>query len=134
MAYMRITMDGTTYRVRVLYDSYIDSFSLIEGPNAGDMLSGRHERDLIGSADTYQMAVEPDWNYPEDFDAFFAALRAPVDSHTITVLDGQDTITYNAMIQSGQRTYKGQLSGVHRWAGLTVQFVPITPQREAGTT
>lgn len=131
MAYMRLTMDGTTYRVRVRYDTYIDSFQLIEGPNAGDMLSGRHERDLVGSSDTYEMAVEPDWSYPSDFDAFYDALRAPVDSHTITVLDGQNTVTYEAMIQSGQRTYKGLLGGVHRWAGMVVRFVPVTPQREA---
>lgn len=130
MEFMRITMDGVTYRVRVVYDTYADEFELIEGPNAGDMLSGRHERDLIGTRATYEMGVEPDPRYPQDFDAFYAAVRAPVVSHSITVFDGQSTLTYNAMIERGSRVYRGTLGGVRRYGGATIRFVPVTPQWE----
>ena len=125
-------MDGTTYRVRVVYDTLSRAFELVEGQNAGNMLSGRYERDLIGTGYTYEMRVEPDPDYPADYDNFYNAISNPQDYHTITMPYGQTTITYNAMIVSGQDTYQGVLSGVKQWGGLTVQYRYISPQKEAG--
>lgn len=124
-----IVMDGVTYRLRVVYDSLIRAFELMEGINAGEMISGRHERDLLGSGYIYQMQVEPDPRFPQDYDAFFEAISAPVDSHTIVMPYGQSTITYEAMIESGQDTYHGVIAGRARWRGLTVQYRYIEPQR-----
>ena len=130
----QLNMDGTTYRVRIVYDTLIRSFELLEGVNAGEMLSGRHERDLLGTGYTYQMQVEPDPRYPTDYDAFFEAISAPVDSHTIIMQYGQTTITYEAMVESGQDTYRGIVSGRTRWRGLTVQYRYIEPQRVPETS
>lgn len=130
----QLNMDGTTYRVRIVYDTLIRSFELLEGVNAGEMLSGRHERDLLGTGYTYQMQVEPDPRYPTDYDAFFEAISAPVDSHTIIMPYGQSTITYEAMVESGQDTYRGIVSGRTRWRGLTVQYRYIEPQRVPETS
>lgn len=131
MAYMRLTMDGTTYRVRIVYNTLVRAFSIIEGSNAGDMLSGRHERDLIGTGYTYEMGIEPEPQFQEDYDAFYDAISDPVDSHVITVPYGQTTMTYEAMIESGSDTYRGILSTVNQWSGLVVRFRYITPQKEA---
>ena len=132
MAWKRLVMDGTTYRVRIVYNTLERAFELLEGPNAGDMLNFRHERDLAGTGYSYQMRIEPDPDYPTDYDDLFDALSAPVDSHTITVPYGQTTMTYDAEITSGSDTYDGTLSGVEQWRGLTVNFRYIAPQREAG--
>lgn len=126
-----ITMDGRTYRVLVIQDTYRDAFALIEGPNAGDMLNDRHERDLSGTKDTYEMEIKPDPRYPLDFTAFYEAVRAPVDSHSVTVIDGQGMLTYDAMIQTGERTYQGTRNGVRLYNGMLVRFVPKEPQWEA---
>ena len=133
MELMTILMDGVTYRVRVVYNTLVRAFELVEGPNAGEMLSGRHERDLIGTKYTYEMGVEPDPRYQSDYDAFFEALSAPVDSHSITVPNGQSTLTFNAMIESGSDTYRGQLAGQRRWGSLTVTFKAISVQKEPTT-
>ena len=130
----QLNMDGTTYRVRIVYDTLIRSFELLEGVNAGEMLSGRHERDLLGTGYTYQMQVEPDPRYPTDYDAFFEAISAPVDSHTIIMPYGQTTITYEAMVESGQDTYRGIVGGQTKWRGLTVQYRYIEPQRVPETS
>lgn len=130
----QLNMDGTTYRVRIVYDTLIRSFELLEGVNAGEMLSGRHERDLLGTGYTYQMQVEPDPRYPTDYDAFFEAISAPVDSHTIIMPYGQTTITYEAMVESGQDTYRGIVGGRTKWRGLTVQYRYIEPQRVPETS
>lgn len=130
----QLSMDGTTYRVRIVYDTLVRSFELLEGVNAGEMLSGRHERDLLGTGYTYQMQVEPDPRYPTDYDAFFEAISAPVDSHTINMPYGQTTITYEAMVESGQDTYRGIVGGRTKWRGLTVQYRYIEPQRVPETS
>lgn len=130
----QLNMDGTTYRVRIVYDTLIRSFELLEGVNAGEMLSGRHERDLLGTGYTYQMQVEPDPRYPTDYDAFFDAISAPVDSHTIIMPYGQSTITYEAMVESGQDTYRGIVGGRTKWRGLTVKYRYIEPQRVPETS
>lgn len=131
MAFMNIQLDGTTYRVRVEYDTYIESFRLVEGINAGDMISNRHERDLSGTASTYEMLVRADPRYPLDFDSFFSTIRSPVDSHLVTVYDGQGLLTYESMIQGGSRILKGTVGGIRRWDVCPVQFVPLAPQWKA---
>ena len=67
-----ITMDGKTYRVRVVYPSVEESARLVEGPNAGDMLSGRRERDLVGTYYDHTLSVEPAPRYPQDYDQHVA--------------------------------------------------------------
>lgn len=131
MNFMTLRVDNVSYRVRIVYNSLVREWNLIEGPNAGDMLSGRHERDLVGTKYTYSMEIEPDPRYQTDYDALVDALSAPVASHTVTVPNGQGTLTYDAMIQSGSDTYRGQLAGQRRWGGLTVTFKAISINREA---
>lgn len=124
-----IIMDGVTYRVRVVYDTMKRSFELVEGKNAGTMLSGRDERDLLGTKYGYVMAIEPDPAYPQEYDKFYEAISAPVDTHQITLPYGQSTITYEAKIENGTDTWGGKLGGSNRWKGLTVNYKPIEPQR-----
>ena len=127
--YTGITMDGTAYRVRVRHNTLVRSFALLEGPNAGDMLTGRHERDLLGTGYSYQLAVEPAPEAPEDYDRFYEALSAPVDTHTITLPYGQGTMTFEAEILGGSDTWGGRLAGYDRWSGLVVEYRYIQPQR-----
>lgn len=124
-----ITMDGTLYRVRVVYNTMERSFSLQNGVNEGYMLSGYHERDLIGTSYSYQMAIEPDPLHPEDYDAFYQAVSAPINSHTVTMPYGQGTLTFEAEIENGSDTSAGKIAGTRRWHGLKITFTPIAPQR-----
>lgn len=126
---MGITMDGRTYDVRIVYNTLVRAFELIEGDNAGTMLSGRYERDLVGTGYSYQMRVEPNPLNRADYDAFFEAISAPTPTHTITVPYGQTTITYSARVLNGRDVYGGNPGGKKIWSGLTVEFVYIEPQR-----
>lgn len=122
-------MDGVTYRVRTVYLSRRRAFTLIEGDNAGDSLADRRIRDLRGTGYSCSMQVEPDPAYPEDYDAFYMAISAPVDFHTVTMPFGQSTLTYEAAVESGTDTDKGILAGKRRYTGLTVNFRYMEPQR-----
>lgn len=124
-----ILMDGKLYRVRLVYNTLERSFSLHSGENEGYMISGRHERDLLGTGYSYEMGVEPDPADPTAYDQFYDAISAPVDSHEITMPYGQSTITFQAEINSGNDTWRGRLAGINRWTGLKVKFSPISLQR-----
>lgn len=130
---MKVIMDSITYRLRVRFESLGRSFRVEDGDNAGSMLSGYYQRDVIGTYYDYTMEVEPDPRYPEDYDSFFDAVSAPAASHTITVPYGQGTITYTAMVMSGSDVYRGRVAGVERWGGLRVEFTAQSPQKEPTT-
>ena len=126
---MAIIMDGVTYQVRVKLGSLEQSFRVEDGDNAGKAMSGREIRDVVGTYYDYSMEVEPDPGHRADYDAFFRAISAPVDSHTITLPDGQGTMTFEAMVTSGRHIHKDRVGGVTRWTELTVEFTAIEPQR-----
>jgi hypothetical protein len=126
---MSVVMDGITYQVRVKIDSLGRSFRIPDGENAGDLLSGRYSRDIIGTYYDYTMEVEPDPRHPQDYDSFFEAISAPVDSHSITVPYGQSTLTYDAMVTEGEDRAGAKFGGVQRWHGLSINFTAIKPKR-----
>ena len=128
MAYLGVTVDGTTYRVRIVKNTYREHVDFIEGPLAGDMESGRRERDLKGAAATFYMTVQPDYRYLEDYDALWERLRQPVDSHRVTTFENQELLTFDAQIQTLDKTYDGVLGGRKTYKGMTLAFVPAKPQ------
>ena len=124
-----IVVDGVEYRVRVVYESLSRSFSIVEGPNGGSAITARTIRDIIGTKYDYEMRVEPDLRYPEDYDAFYEVISAPVESHMVEMPYGSGAMKFEAMIVSGEDTYRGILVNRNAWQGLRVQFKPILPQR-----
>lgn len=124
-----ITIDGVLYRVRIVYPSMTRSFSIVEGPNGGTAITARAIRDIVGTSYPYEMQVEPDPRYPEDYDAFYEAISAPVESHMVELPYGAGTQKFEMMVLSGSDTYAGKRRGRNIWKSLKVQFQPITPQR-----
>lgn len=124
-----LSVDGTRYRVHVIYPSLVNSFEIVEGPYSGTAQSGRQIRDIIGTAYPYELRCEPDARYPEDFDALFEVLSAPVESHRVVLPYGQGTIEFDAAISSGSRTWHGKVAGYERWKDMSVEFIPLAPQR-----
>lgn len=124
-----ITLDGVVYRVRVVYGSMTRGFSIVEGPNGGTSITARTIRDIKGTAYPYEMQVEPDPRYREDYDAFFEAISAPVESHVVELPYGGGSMKCEMMVLSGSDSYAGKRGGRNAWKGLKVQFQPITPQR-----
>lgn len=129
MTFSLVKMDGIVYNVRVTYDSLHLHFALVEGDNAATMLNDYDFRDLQGTKYGHEMQVEPDPAHPEDYDAFFYAISAPVPTHLVELPFGQSTITYEAKVTDGDITFGGKLAGKNRWKGLVVRFSAIQPQR-----
>ena len=124
-----IRLDGTAYRVHVEYESLVESFEIAEGQNSGTSLTKRQIRDILGTVYSYTLKVERDPRYPEDFDRFYDAISAPVESHTVSLPHGQGNLEFDAVVTSGQVTYSGILGNRRYWKGLQVNFSPLEPQR-----
>lgn len=124
-----ITLDGKEYKVQIIYPSRGRRFTIREGSNSGVSLSGRKIRDIFGTEYGYYMTVKADPLYPEDYDAFYEAISAPVDYHRVIMPYGQGTLEFEAAVYSGEDLDKGVHAGVRRWEGLQISFEPMEPQR-----
>lgn len=125
-----LTIDGVEYRVWVTYPSRVLSFEIVEGNNSGKSLSFREIRDIGGTRYNYTMKVQPDPEHPEDFDALFYALSAPVAYHMVSMPFGQGTMEFEAVVRSGSITDYGYQAGFRRWKDMEINMEAIEPQRK----
>ena len=123
-----IIVDNTEYLVGLEYDSLKRKFSHVEGPNTGTSILGRTIRDILGSAYTYSMTIHGLEDYQRDYDQLYALLTDASDYHTVSLPFGQTLITFDAVIETADDTYKGYYNGQYRWDDLEVTFTPIEPQ------
>lgn len=122
------TLDGQKFKVWAI--SVHRNFSLKEGSNSGDVLSGRYRRDLIGTYYSYTMVIDPCQMLRSDYDRLYELLSAPVESHTLAVPYGQGTLIYEAYITGGDDDLVMiEEDGSIGWGDLTVQFDAMEPQR-----
>ena len=123
-----ITVDGVQYNV--LITSGINrEFSLKQGGQGATAQTGREIPDILGTEYTYTLKVEANKSDYASYDAFYEAISAPADYHTVTLPYGQSEITFEAMILSGKDTLKRKIGNSNRWGALSLKFVPIEPQR-----
>lgn len=126
-----IRVDGIEYRVNLKYATLVRSFTILEGNNKGDALTGRTVRDIIGTRYDYELAIEQDEDNPADYDRFYEAISAPRDTHVVTFPYGQTTLTYECMIEEGSDTYMGTYGGTELWTGLVIRFIAIEPKNNS---
>lgn len=128
---MSIVLDGMTYRVGIEYESMKRSGTLFEGNNTGVAIAGNDIRDVIGTKYKYEMTVYALPGYQEDYDEFYYAITAPVDTHRVELPFGQRILEFDAKIESASDNYYGIENGVGIWDKMSVEFIPIKPQRSA---
>ena len=106
------------------------SFRIPDGTNAGDMLSGDYERDLVGTYYDYDLVITTSDLAVNEYDALFEALSAPVNSHTVEMPYGMTSITFEAMIEGGDDELIPMDDGTW-WGNLNVTIRAKKPQRLA---
>lgn len=127
--YNGITLDGTTYDVRIVYGSIQRTFEVIEGLNAGISINATQIRDVLGTSISYQMQVEPNPNNMADYYSFYQAITSPQNFHHITAPYNNTTIDFDCSISGGSDVDMGMIGGNRMWSALTLAFTPKTPQR-----
>lgn len=123
-----IAIDGVTYpHIHVV--SVKRSFSVLDGQNAGRVMTGKMERDIIGTYYNYSMEIDADDATPSEYDAFYEAISSPDDSHTITVPYAQETKTYEAYVSNGTDELEAMMDAQNRWGNLSFNFIAMSPMR-----
>ena len=78
--FMYVVLDGREYKVRVRADTpLVESFHIDDGENQMILLDGTESRDVIGTYYDHTLTVAADPSAPDDYDAFFEAISAPVE-------------------------------------------------------
>lgn len=122
-----ITIDNKTYKVGVT--SLKRGAAVLDGENAGRVLSGRMERDIIGTYYNYDLTFGTSTMSPTDYDAMYEVLTAPSDYHMITVPYGQGTKTFQAYVSNASDTLKRMTTACNLWGDLTIKFTAMEPMR-----
>ena len=123
-----ITIDGVTYpHIHVI--SIKRNFQVLDGDNAGRVMSGAMVRDVIGTYYNYSISVDPDGNWPQEYDRLYEVISAPVAYHTIVVPYAQATLTFRAYVTNGSDDLGFMAETQNRWGNLSFNFIAMAPQR-----
>lgn len=130
MDYVKI--NGVSYDVGVAISNYEETFSVLDGENAGRVKTGRMVRDVIGTYIGHKITF---FNKGGDsgnsaFDALWEAIKrhSVDDSVRLEAVDGQNKISYEAYYTSGSRKIKQVSNGVNYWDELQINFIPMEAQ------
>lgn len=107
------------------------SFRIPDGPNAGEMMSGDYERDIVGTYYDYDLTLTAEQLPDSEYNALYQILSAPVNSHTVIMPYGLSSITFEAMIRVGTDELIPMDDGTW-WGNLSISIQAKKPQRLAG--
>ena len=126
-----VEIDGKYYNARIPEGGIKRSFQVLDDEDAGRVRAGDMHRSVIGTYYNYTIEFDTDGMDLEEYDRMYEVVSAPVDSHIITVPYGQDILTFEAYITSGEDFVKriNRRTGERSWKGLTLAFVAMRPQR-----
>lgn len=131
MNYVRI--NGISYDVNVAISDYEESFTVLDGENAGrGTKSGRMIRDIIGTYIGHKITFFNKGGTEGNaaFDALWDDLLAlsVEDSVKLEAVDGNKQISYEAYYTTGSRKLRQVINGVNYWDEMSVSFVPMEAQ------
>lgn len=127
MNYVKI--DGTVWDVDVGISEYEETFSILDGENAGRVkANARMIRDIYGTFLGHKVTFFRRGNKVAEFDALWDYLKQPRESVQLEAADGQTTLSYEAYYTSGSRKLQKVENGVNYWDQLQINFIPMEAQ------
>ncbi len=122
-----IKMDGVEYP-NLHVTGLRRNFQILDGENAGRVMTGEMDRDIIGTYYNYSCEIDASAADRAEYDRFYENISAPVDSHELTLPYAQQTLTFNAYVTNGE----DELVSIYtdnEWANLSFNFIAMAPQR-----
>lgn len=125
-----IKLNGIEFDADVAISGYNRSFNVLDGENAGRVMSGRMVRDIIGTYIGHKLTVFRRGDNYAGLDKFWDYLieHSVDDSVMLEAADGQTTISYEAYYTSGTQDIEKVENGVNYWGEIEITFVPIDAQ------
>ena len=125
-----IKLNGIEFDAEVAISSYNRNFNVLDGENAGRVLTGRMVRDIIGTYIGHKLKVFRRGDNYKGLDAFWDYLVAHSvdDSVLLEAADGQSTISYEAYYTSATQDLETVINGTNYWGEIEVNFIPMDAQ------
>ena len=125
-----IKLNGVEFDADVAISAYNRNFNVLDGPNAGRVLTGRMIRDVIGTYLGHKITVFRRGDDYAGLDEFWEYLyqHSIDDSVLLEAADGQKTISYQAYYTSASQDIEKVEKGVNFWGEIDVNFIPIDAQ------
>ena len=125
-----IKLNGVEFDADVAISAYNRNFNVLDGPNAGRVLTGRMIRDVIGTYLGHKITVFRRGDDYAGLDEFWEYLyqHSIDDSVLLEAADGQKTISYQAYYTSASQDIEKVEKGVNFWCEIEVNFIPIDAQ------
>lgn len=124
-----VTIDDKALLLTIPQDGLRRSFEIVDSDKAGRLINGNMQRDIIGTYYNYSIDFKTDNLTRAEYDKFYEIISAPVDSHTLTVPYGQDTLTFEAYVTSGEDVLNKIDADGNKWSGITIKFIATSPAR-----
>lgn len=125
-----IKLNGEKFDAQVAISAYNRNLSVLDGENAGRVMTGRMIRDIIGAYIGHKVTVFRRGDNYAGLDAFWDYLVAHSvdDSVQLEAADGQTTIVYEAYYTSASQSIEKVVDGVNYWGEIEINFIPMEAQ------
>lgn len=125
-----IKINGRVFDAEVAISKYNRNFNVLDGENAGRVMTGRMVRDVIGTYLGHKLTVFRRGNNYKGLDDFWDYLyqHSVDDSVQLEAADGQTTISYEAYYTSATQDIEKVEDGVNYWGEIEVNFIPMDAQ------
>lgn len=125
-----IKLNGVEFDADVAISGYNRNFNVLDGENAGRVMTGRMVRDIIGTYIGHNITVFRRGNNYEGLDKFWDYLveHSVDDSVMLEAADGQRTITYEAYYTNASQDIEKVENGVNYWGEIKINFIPMEAQ------
>ena len=125
-----IKLNGVTFDADVAISKYTRYFNVLDGDNAGRVMTGRMVRDVIGTYLGHKVTVFRRGDNHKGLDDFWDYLytHSVDDSVQLEAADGQTTISYEAYYTSATQDIEKVENGVNYWGEIEVNFIPMDAQ------
>lgn len=129
MNYCRV--NGIDFDVTVAISNITESFNVLDGPNAGRVMTGRMVRDILGSYIGHNvtfMNVKNNRAFDDLWD--YLVQHSVDDSVMVEMVDSNKSISYEAYYTSGSRTIRqiDRDTGTITWEEFSINFIPMEAQ------
>lgn len=125
-----IKLNGVEFDAKVAISAYNRNFNVLDGDNAGRVMSGRMVRDIIGTYIGHKITVFRRGDNQAGLDEFWNYLIAHSvdDSVKLEAADGQTVLSYEAYYTSASQDLEKVEDGVNYWGEVQVNFIPMEAQ------
>lgn len=123
-------MNGIEFDADVAISAYTRNFNVLDGDNAGRVMTGRMVRDIIGTYIGHQMTVFRRGDNYQGLDEFWDYLveHSVDDSVMLEAADGQTTISYEAYYTTATQNIERVDGTTNYWGEIQITFTPMEAQ------